>query len=53
MTSQEAWLFPILGSCTLVTLFLAFKYLNKVGSGKYRLTNGIQLNSGIAALCRK
>ena len=30
ITKEEAYLFPIFGSTTLVGLFLAFKYLDKV-----------------------
>lgn len=32
ITKEEAYLFPIFGSITLLGLFLAFKYLDKVHS---------------------
>lgn len=31
ITKEEAYLFPVFGSITLMGLFLAFKYLDKVG----------------------
>lgn len=35
ITKEEAYLFPIFGSITLLGLFLAFKYLDKVRLFRY------------------